>query len=84
MNDGQLILAGSAEAPGPERGRSSTKGILDYFVDLRPIEMILYIHITPLKLILPDWTLVERQSNTSEGVVFLLTWYEMISVLDLA
>lgn len=52
---------GSAEDLGPKRGRSSTKGILDSFGDLRFIEIIFYIHIMVLKLILSDWTLVERQ-----------------------
>ena len=50
--------------------RSSIKGISDYFVDLRLIEIIFHIHIMAWKLILPDWRLVKRQSNTSEEVVF--------------
>lgn len=35
-------------------GRSSIKGILDYFVDLRLAEIIFHIHIMAWKLILPD------------------------------
>ena len=54
-------------------GRSSIKGILYYFVDLRLVEIISHIHIMAWKLILPDWMLFEKQFNVSEEIVFVFT-----------